>query len=273
MRFKLSLQPALSSPKQKHLSIPFNYQYGLSSFIYNTLFKGDNAFATWLHQKGYDYEKHRYKLFTFSQLIPAKGGYIIQEDKMILNGSPVSLYISFLAKEAIEPFIIGLFNDQSFFLGTFPDVTVFKISSIEKLPEPTFKDKMTFRTLSPMAESNMMIRNDKAIAEYLSPEDQQFAPLLLQNLLRKHNAFLEKENSATLPELPEGCSMTLINKPKKKLITIKEGSSSESKIRAYLFDFALKAPVELIKTGYYAGFGENNSQGFGCAELIAKKGT
>jgi hypothetical protein len=29
----------------------------------------------------------------------------------------------------------------------------------------------------------------------------------------------------------------------------------------------LNAPVELIKTGYYAGFGEKNSMGFGCVEI------
>ena len=42
----------------------------------------------------------------------------------------------------------------------------------------------------------------------------------------------------------------------------------ESKPRGYLYRFRIKAPKELIRMGYYAGFGEKNSLGFGCGEMV-----
>ncbi|PIY05025.1 MAG: hypothetical protein COZ21_04960, partial [Bacteroidetes bacterium CG_4_10_14_3_um_filter_31_20] len=42
----------------------------------------------------------------------------------------------------------------------------------------------------------------------------------------------------------------------------------ETFLKGFLFDFKITAPHELIKIGYYAGFGKANSLGFGCAEVI-----
>ena len=63
-------------------------------------------------------------------------------------------------------------------------------------------------------------------------------------------------------------NMDILSKPKSRLITIKANTPHESKLRGYLFDFKIKAPAEVIKLGYYAGFGEKNSLGFGCCEVI-----
>ena len=41
----------------------------------------------------------------------------------------------------------------------------------------------------------------------------------------------------------------------------------ESKLIGYQFDFFLDAPAELIRIGYYTGFGEKNSVGFGCVGI------
>ena len=59
----------------------------------------------------------------------------------------------------------------------------------------------------------------------------------------------------------------LINKPKSKLIKIKTDTPQQTHIKGFLFDFKLSAPVELMKLGYFAGFGEKNSLGFGCGEV------
>ncbi|RLD54679.1 MAG: CRISPR-associated endoribonuclease Cas6, partial [Bacteroidetes bacterium] len=34
------------------------------------------------------------------------------------------------------------------------------------------------------------------------------------------------------------------------------------------YKFKIKAPKELLRLGYYAGFGEKNSMGFGCCEVV-----
>jgi len=57
---------------------------------------------------------------------------------------------------------------------------------------------------------------------------------------------------------------------REKGITIKAGKPDQTKIVGYLFTFHLEAPAELLRIGYYAGFGEKNSIGFGCGEVINK---
>jgi CRISPR-associated endoribonuclease Cas6 len=39
-------------------------------------------------------------------------------------------------------------------------------------------------------------------------------------------------------------------------------------VRGYLCEFELQAPAELLRLGFQAGFGEKNSLGFGCAEVV-----
>lgn len=58
MRLKVSFQAMEST-------IPLNYNYFLSSFIYKRLASQNENFARFLHEKGYG---KRFKFFTFSQL-------------------------------------------------------------------------------------------------------------------------------------------------------------------------------------------------------------
>lgn len=268
MRFKLTLQHEPALAEAKYSSFPIDYQFGLSSFIYKTLFAGDNLFATWLHNNGYDYDKHKYKLFTFSHLVTKKSSYQIEKDIMSLNGSTVTLFISFLAKEAIEPFIIGLFREQNFFLGHLPHKTIFKVVNIEKLPEPEFKTEMSFTTLSPVVVSNMKLREGKnPIANYINPQNDDFSRLFFKNLVRKHNAWCQHEGLPLLPEALDNLHMQITTPGKMKSLIFKKGSEQQTKVIGHEFGFRLNAPVELMKTGYYAGFGEKNSMGFGCVEV------
>ena len=59
----------------------------------------------------------------------------------------------------------------------------------------------------------------------------------------------------------------LLSAPKQKLVTIKPYTDNETKVRGFVYSFRLKAPVALQELGYYAGFGEKNSMGFGCGEV------
>jgi CRISPR-associated endoribonuclease Cas6 len=56
-------------------------------------------------------------------------------------------------------------------------------------------------------------------------------------------------------------------KSRSKLITIKPHKEA-IKVRGYLFDFRLTAPLDILEVGYHGGFGAKNSQGFGCCTLI-----
>ncbi|PSR54929.1 CRISPR-associated endoribonuclease Cas6 [Adhaeribacter arboris] len=261
MRFKLELR----LPAKNNL-LPLNYQYELSAWIYKVLNLGDASFSTWLHNQGYLTKGKPYKLFTFSRLQVSQ--FKIQQDRLqILSGS-VSLLLSFYTPVSAETFITGLFRQQQFSLGDAQSRVPFEVSTIQAESGPEFNGKARFRLLSPACVSTSRLQNGRNMPLYLAPDEVNFAPIFIQNLLHKIEAGqLVNSASVTLPALEE-VRFTLLSKPVSKLVTIKAGTPQQTKVRGYLFDFALQAPQELLEAGYYAGFGEKNSLGFGCAEVL-----
>ena len=260
MRFKIHIVP---QKRQGNILLPINYQYALSSFIYNTLNKGDKEIAKWLHENGYVKDQKKFKLFTFSHLdIPEYKRY---EDRLILMGEDISFTLSILPIKMIEPLINGLFKNKGFSLGDKKSQADFTIKGIEKIQEPDFTNEMKFRTLSPIVVSTKNSMEDK-YAQYLAPKDPGYAEKLKQNLLNKLVAF--NQSSDKVPEIEKSIdfSVSILNKPKSKLAHIK-AMTKNIKIRGYMYNFQVKGPVELIKMGFFAGFGEKNSMGFGCCEM------
>lgn len=262
MKFKLTI-----IQQDKSNLLPINYQYELSSWIYKTLSSGNAEFANWLHNKGYTDGNKRFKLFTFSKLYAEK--YSIKADRIELLTEKAILYISFYLEQAAEPFIIGLFKNQEFSIGDKISSITFRISAIEKLPEPQWTNEMFFRTSSPII---IGIKDDRISknAQYISPEDTRYSEYFTQNLVSKFLALLKNrpdisQNITFYQNTPLDFQLT--GQVKSKLIKIKIGTTSETMVKGYLFDFKLSAPPELMRMGYYAGFGEKNSLGFGSVDI------
>ena len=53
-----------------------------------------------------------------------------------------------------------------------------------------------------------------------------------------------------------------------KLITIKEATSKEIKLKGFITPISIKSTIDIQKIAYFCGIGEKNSLGFGCLELI-----
>jgi len=260
MRLLLTLQ---HQPRQV---LPINYQWLISSWIYRTLGNANEVFTKALHDHGYDFGGKQYKLFCFSPLRPKWFDIDKRNATIMLTKSPTTIELSFHIDEAVQHFVLGLFKNQKFELSSGRFQVDFEVSGIEMLPKPAFEYKMRFRTLSPICIGRNM--EDREHAHYASPEEEGYAELLLQNLMRKHYAL-----SPQLANAAEGSldidfpySFKLLSKPKAKLITIKEIS-----VRGYLFDFELVAPKELVEVGYFGGFGEKNSS-LGMGVVGVKKG-
>ncbi|MFP4622196.1 MAG: CRISPR-associated endoribonuclease Cas6 [Bacteroidales bacterium] len=268
MRFRLTLENT-----DKGL-LPLNYQYELSAWIYKTLNYGNREFADWLHREGYTNDYKQFKLFTFSNLLVPE--YHIEGDRMKIESRECELIVSFYPINSLEYFVSGLFSNQAFSIGDKRSKAPFAVKTVEKLPEPEFRTEMEFKALSPILVSYKKSENQK-YARYMQPGDEEYGDLLIKNLAAKYRAFYSGEPVAstedglddTDPVDTGNMDYTFkpLSKPKSRLITIKKGSRQESKLRGYLYRFRLKAPVELIRLGYYAGFGEKNSLGFGCGEV------
>jgi CRISPR-associated endoribonuclease Cas6 len=256
MRFILTLERT----KKAERVIPINYQYELSSWIYRVIRYGDQAFSQWLHEMGYADGRKQFRLFTFSNLIiPDRS---IQGDRIVIRSEFIQLIVSFLPLEAINHFIQGLFRHQEFRLGDRLSQVSFRVTSVEGLPDPVFFGQMSFRALSPILVSQN-IPGEK-YARYLSPDHPEFSALIFGNLSEKWKAFTSQPYPANAVE----GSLTVASTIRKKGIVIKAGMPMESKLIGYQFDFRLTGPTELIRLGYYTGFGEKNSMGFGCGEVI-----
>lgn len=255
MRFELNL---LVNKNERGTLLPINYQYELSAWIYKVLNEGDPIFSEWLHFKGYKSKEKPFKLFTFSNLIIPI--YQISGNRINILSNSVKLIISFLPDEAISPFITGLFKERRAIIGDKFSQVAFEVSEIISLPKIEIRERMTFKTLSPI-----FVDEEDPIQGYpkhIAPDAENYSQLIHSNLLEKYRAFNNREVVDNYPET----KIRIIGQPRSKLIEIKSGTPQMTKIRAYNFTFEITGSQELIEIGYYGGFGRLGSQGFGCVE-------
>lgn len=264
MRFRLTFNLDQSKPA----TLPVNYQYPLSAWMYRTIHEGNNGFADFLHKKGYEVGKKAFKFFTFSMLGFPEGGFRLAGDRLQMLSDSCTLEVSFLAPEAMQHFIGGLFSNQKCTIGDKKSRVSFKVTSVEAGVLPTFTPVMEFKTMSPVLVS--MAEPGKQHAAYLAPDNPFYGKLLLDNLLAKYAAALQSaiiQPDGFLQQEKPTFGFTLLNEPRMKGLTIKQGTAYETKIIGYQYRFRIEAPIALIRLGYLAGFGEKNSLGLGCCRM------
>jgi CRISPR-associated endoribonuclease Cas6 len=259
MRFNITLSPLTFKP-----TVPFSYQYALSAVIYRKLAEADKAYAEFLHEKGYAGEKaHKnFKFFTFSSLWgifkPVGGGLQMVAEK---TGFTLCCHMP----EFAQHFITGLFRDQQITIAGSGVKAVFMVEQVEALP-PSFgtdvniMHRVTLNLLSPLVVTRS---NEKGNEDYLSPADADFIPLLKLNLLDKLMAAFG-ENYEGLVTINASYEAERL---KSRLVTIKEGTSAETRVRGFTgFTLEMIAPGKVIQLALDAGAGSMNSIGFGSLE-------
>ena len=254
MRFKIKIEIHGQS-----MTLPINYQYEFSSWIYKLIREGNPDFAEWLHANGYTNEKKQFKLFTFSNLSGFR--YKVDGDRIKFLSNSADLVISFYPIELIETFVLGLFKSQEFSIGDKYSKIEFVVKTVERLPEPVVTDQMSFKLISPIHITQKNPFNENKV-DHLNPMHKDFEKLFISNLIEKYNAYNEARDFDI-----SSFSLKILSEPIQRLIKIKADKPGETKLTGYLFDFELHSTIELNKIGYYAGFGKSNSLGFGCGEV------
>ena len=166
--------------------------------------------------------------------------------------------------EFIEHLVIGLLQEPLVWIGN----QRFRVETVRKLDLPDLSDDMPFIMLSPLVCTTK--REPEQYPQFLFPGDPEFERVVFENLLRKYQVLYGREftcNSEQFSFAIDHAYVERMNGKIKKLITLKEGKSDETKIKGTLAPFRLKAPRELIEVGYECGFGEKNSQGFGMVKV------
>jgi len=106
MRFRLNM--AVNKQQLSETVLPINYKCELSSWIYRTINASDSGFARWLHQSGYTNENRKFKLFTFSNLIP--GAYHVEGDRLVIGSENTELTVSFYLPATVENWLLWWFQ-------------------------------------------------------------------------------------------------------------------------------------------------------------------
>lgn len=251
-------------------ALPFSYQYELSSWMYHRIHASDHEFAQWLHDHGYDGKSHkRFKFFNFSRLQIPHGGYRTEGDWLYIQAETISLRVSFLADQAAQHLILGMFNDQNFRLGDRQSHLDLHVQSVEVVPFALQQDSAVFHTLSPVVISQPQSdAQGKLRHQYLSPLDEGYADYFIQNLVHKYEIARAHQLVDAIDIIPENIVFKCLTEPRSHLITIKANETEKTtKIRGFSFDFQLDAPKKLLEMGVLAGFGAENAMGFGAVRV------
>lgn len=254
---------------KNHLSP--NYNYPVSSAIYNLLKFGSSEFATFLHNIGYKNAGKSYKLFT----------YALRLDKFIINSNTIKLLeptcqliiSSPLIEKFIKNFIIGTFQKQKIEIVESGIKTVFNIEQIEALPEPQINSKEKFVMLSPIILSTKVKNNDRLEQYYFRYNDpiNEINRVLNGNLINKYEVINNKNYTGNGVKITwdENYIQNMEKRKKRitKKVTIRKYDDLKIDLIANQLPFAIEGDTELIKVGYDCGFGEKNSLGFGLVKL------
>lgn len=256
MRFQLSLE---LQPQLKGREIPINYQYELSATIYKILAKADTGYAKWLHDNGFISENKRFKLFSFSRLIVPRYGIDKERQRLIIHSDFIRWHITFLPEKSTQQFIQGVFNDQRIEISDRVSGASFAIREVQVMPLLKYAPVMEFETMSPVCVSR---RNEWGKADYLSPEDSDYASGLLIGLLARYRALYGHDY-----EGDTSIDFQLLEKAKPVLVKIKAGTPGQTFVKGYQYKFRLALAEELMRIAYEGGLGEKCSLGFGMIKL------
>jgi CRISPR-associated endoribonuclease Cas6 len=272
MRIRLRLRPL-----QQQCVIPINYQYPLSAAIYKILAEASPQYAAWLHDKGYlGTDGKPRKLFVFSRLsldhARQDGGFLLLDHLLFAD-----LYVSSpLLEDFINNFVSGLFTLQKIEIGNHQTVARLMVEEVSVEAPPAFYDEMAsipnavmevpFTCLSPIVLSTQEDRQGKLSQRYLKADDPDLSEAVRANLLEKFYALTGQapQNDELIFRLDQNYLQRRGGPDRvSKLITIREGTPEEIKVRGFLAPFTLECGLELLWCAYECGIGEKNSLGFG----------
>jgi len=247
--------------------LPINYQYPISSWLYQVLDRSDTAFAHWLHEEGYAFAGRRFRFFCFGDLDVRP--FRREGDRLQLLGRQVKLTVSFALPTGAQHFLQGLFAEQELRLADRRSGVDFRIDSVEMLPEPSFSaPSIRLRTASPVVVSRP---NERGHADYLHPSEPDYAERLYENLMAKIHALIVAEGGIPEPYLPyksAAFDLRLLSEPRSRLVTIAADTPRETQVRGYHYDFELTCDPAWQQVIWQVGWGEKGSQGFGLVNCL-----
>lgn len=237
MRLKLKFS------SDENITLPHSYNYALQGMIYNIFSKN---LASFLHDKGFLYEKRGFKLFTFSKLTAKRFDI---ENKNITFTPPLYLQIASAKDDITKDIGSNILKSSSVRLKDYE----LKIESIEVVETVDFKEENIIKTLSPIS----VYKTPKSKKIYLIPDDFEFKKLLKDNIKKKYELITDEKLNDFLFDIEP------IGKYKKSFIRYQGGLKMGVEGKFYI-----KCEPKIFEKVYDAGLGANNAAGFGMVEVV-----
>lgn len=248
MLIDISLRPQ----EGESVQIPRINLYLVQALIYGLL---PRAFATFLHEEGYEAADRRYKLFAFSWLkSPVRPTFT---ETHIVFQSPVTFSIATPVNATISGVMDGALRNEIVRIGNTP-LLCSGVTIREPLAET---ENISVYTLSPITcYSTLYRKSGEPFTVYHHPEESDFVEQIHTNLVRKHQALFPDSS------LPEGkAQITPLGKIREQVALFRPDDPRP--IKGWWGRFRLQGPKELLQIALDCGLGAKNSAGFGCVEL------
>ncbi|MCX7668334.1 MAG: CRISPR-associated endoribonuclease Cas6, partial [Atribacterota bacterium] len=240
------------SEKEQKLFLPLHYNHLIQALIYRILPEG---LARDLHGEGFSYEKRHFKLFTFSRLLE-QGQSVAQSGRRMLSfpgrisfffATPRDEILESLLREAFTKKLIAILGQDVF------------LTEVHIMPEPKWSSPLTLRLLSPVTVYRTVEENGRRITHFLSPREQEFNRLLVENARKKYFLVTGK----TAEKLSFSLEPFRFSERRNRVVVLFKGTP----VAAWTGIFHLRGDPELIAVVYQAGLGSKNSAGFGMWEV------
>lgn len=227
------------------ITLPISYQQILQGILYH-LVESEDKVSTFLHDRGYQYEKRHYKLFTFSQI---EGKYVIQ-DKRITFTDTMAFYVT-----SAEPRVLNLVAENLKQKGiTYANVHIDEVA-VYVSDETVEEEEIIIRMLSPVTVYETL---EDGKTHFFEPEDLEFSQAVNDNFQRKYTSFYGVAPDSFVEIEP-------IRVIKRDGMTVRYKNFI---IRGFKGIYRLRGKRKYLDFLFQTGLGAKNSQGFGMFEII-----
>jgi len=232
--------------------LPIQHNHYIQAALYKLL---DPAYAAFLHDQGYTYEKRQFRLFSFSRLI---GKYkIFPEQGTITFYGPLKLVVLSPLKPVYTDIVNSLILGKKFRIGK----QILEAKEV-RVEQPVVSDrKVRVHTLSPIVCYSTLEQSDgKEFTYYYNPAETEFNRLVAANLYKKIKAWEpDQEEDKTDFDF----SISPLSNIKMRLVMYKGHI-----IKGYSGEYLLQGNTDNLNFALNVGLGAKGAQGFGAIEAV-----
>ncbi len=244
----------------KKIFLPKGYLKDIQATLIYKQLSPENA--EFLHNKGFQWGKKRFKLFSFSTPLEQFLRYD-RKSEVFIYPRKITVVISSPVQWILEDIAVNLIKSGEFVLSG----NRISISSIGVEKRKVIKESpVEIYTLTPIeAHTTLYGTEGRRFTYYLKPFDENFSEFINANIRDKWSALYQKECPYNLSIKP------LFGERKKETVWYYGTGERRTIIKGWMGRFQLEGDLELLNFAYYASLGGRNSQGFGMVEIADKE--